>query len=229
MRSTWHERPAQQVVPGFYEACARSAFRRMRSRSVRMYKESEGNGGLRASPPKPMKGTAMTTGTHLRQLRGAGPRLCAAGTLTATLAAATLAVTTLGIVANAEAAAPAPRLEQPPTAVHLSASPDAVGSSVALAGYQDTPNGGLAGASVTFTVPTYTCSAAEENDGAFEATASTPIRSRRWPWLVPNAPRVDRRTSTSSKWARQSSSNPERRQATSSSPRCSKPAIQPSP
>ena len=56
------------------------------------------------------------------------------------------------------------------TGVHVSAVPDVASSSTYLAGYQDTPTGGLASASVTFTVPKYTCTPAEEASGAFEAS-----------------------------------------------------------
>ncbi len=43
---------------------------------------------------------------------------------------------------------------------------EGVSSSDHLAGYQATPNGGLASASVTFTVPTISCTATDEADGA---------------------------------------------------------------
>ncbi len=62
-----------------------------------------------------------------------------------------------------------PRIEKPLTQAHAAASPDAAGSSTYLAGYRDAPAGGLASASVTFTVPTYTCTPAEERFGSLEA------------------------------------------------------------
>jgi hypothetical protein len=67
---------------------------------------------------------------------------------------ATLAVATLGFTTVAGAAGNAPSLEKP-----FGAS-----ASTYLAGYQATPSYGLASASVTFTVPTITCTARDTAD-----------------------------------------------------------------
>ncbi len=56
----------------------------------------------------------------------------------------------------------------PLTGLQASASPDVAGSSAYLAGYQDTPAGGLASASVTFTVPTFTCTQEDQGAGSVE-------------------------------------------------------------
>ena len=86
------------------------------------------------------------------------------GRVTALLAGmAALAVATLGFSSAAAAAGTAPRLERP------SVIEDASSSSY-FAGYQATPNGGLASASVTFTVPTISCTATDKSDGAAEWT-----------------------------------------------------------
>jgi hypothetical protein len=77
-------------------------------------------------------------------------------------------VATLGISATSGASEPGPRFEMPLTGVHASAFPDVAGSSAYLAGYQDTPAGGLASASVTFTVPTFTCSQEDQAAGSVE-------------------------------------------------------------
>jgi hypothetical protein len=106
----------------------------------------------------------MTFRTDRTQRRGPATLIHAAGAL-----AATLTLATLGIAATAGASVPGPRIEKPLTGVHVSPVPDVASSSAYLAGYQDTPTGGLASASVTFTVPKYTCTPAEEADGAFEA------------------------------------------------------------
>ncbi len=76
---------------------------------------------------------------------------------------ASLAVATLGFASAAGAAGNALRFENP--SVLQGAS-----SSSYLAGYQATPNGGLASASVTFTVPTVSCTATDRADGAIEWT-----------------------------------------------------------
>ena len=63
---------------------------------------------------------------------------------------AALAVATLGFASAAGAAGNAPRLDKP-------SGIDGASSSGYLGGYQATPTGGLASASVTFTVPTVSC------------------------------------------------------------------------
>jgi hypothetical protein len=79
------------------------------------------------------------------------------GRVTALVAAmAALTVATLAPTTAATAAENAPSLEKP-----FGAS-----ASTYLAGYQVTPSYGLASASVTFTVPTITCSATDLADGA---------------------------------------------------------------
>jgi hypothetical protein len=105
----------------------------------------------------------MTIRTDLTRHRGP-VRLSAVGAVTAALALATL-----GIATTAAAGVPGPHIEKPLTQAHAAASPDAAGSSTYLAGYRDAPAGGLASASVTFTVPTYTCTPAEERFGSLEA------------------------------------------------------------
>jgi hypothetical protein len=67
---------------------------------------------------------------------------------------AALVVATLGFASAAGAAGNAPRWQKP------SATEDASSSSE-LAGYEATPTGGLASASVTFTVPAISCTAAD--------------------------------------------------------------------
>jgi hypothetical protein len=106
----------------------------------------------------------MIVRTHLTRHRGRSLELGAAGALTVAMAA-----TTLGLAATAGGSVPAPEFVKPPTAVHTSASADAASSSTYLAGYQSAPSGGLASASVTFTVPAYKCTPAEKSAGAFEA------------------------------------------------------------
>ena len=71
-----------------------------------------------------------------------------------------LSVATFGFAAAAGAAGNASRFERP-----LGAS-----ASTYLAGYQVTPSGGLASASVTFTVPAISCTAKDIADGAIEWT-----------------------------------------------------------
>ncbi len=79
------------------------------------------------------------------------------GRLTAVVAgAAALGGATLGFASAAGAAGNAPKLVKP-----LGASP-----STYLAGYQDTPTGGLASASVTFTVPKISCTTGDKNKSA---------------------------------------------------------------
>ena len=80
-------------------------------------------------------------------------------TLVAGMAA--LAVATLGFASAAGAAGNAPSLQKPSVIEGASASGY-------LAGYQATPTGGLASASVTFTVPTISCTPKEIADGAVE-------------------------------------------------------------
>ena len=71
---------------------------------------------------------------------------------------AAFGMATLGFASAAGAAGNAPKLVKP-----LGASP-----STYLAGYQDTPTGGLASASVTFTVPKITCTTSDKNKSAIE-------------------------------------------------------------
>ncbi len=80
--------------------------------------------------------------------------------VTAPLAgAAVLALATLVSTYAAGAAGNAPRLEK------VSAIADAI-SSDSVAGYQAVPAGGLASASVTFTVPAISCTPTDKTDGA---------------------------------------------------------------
>ncbi len=86
------------------------------------------------------------------------------GRVTALLAGmAALAVSTLGFASAAGAAGTTPSLVKP-------SGIEAASSSVYLAGYQATPTGGLASASVTFTVPTVSCTPTDIADGAFVQT-----------------------------------------------------------
>jgi hypothetical protein len=66
---------------------------------------------------------------------------------------------TVGLASNAHAATPAPRLERPATqpATQTAVQPAGAGTSPSYAGYQATPAGGLASASMTFTIPKATC------------------------------------------------------------------------
>jgi hypothetical protein len=73
---------------------------------------------------------------------------------------AALAGTTIGFASGAGAAGTVPKLVKPTNGI------EAAGASTYLSGYQATPTGGLASASVTFTVPTITCSAALKASGA---------------------------------------------------------------
>ena len=79
---------------------------------------------------------------------------------------AALAAATLGFASAAGAAgtAPLPQLARPSAGVH----PLAAGSSAYLGGYQATPTGGLASASVTFTVPKISCTTTDKNKTAEE-------------------------------------------------------------
>jgi hypothetical protein len=79
---------------------------------------------------------------------------------------AALAAATLGFASAAGAAgtAPPPQLARPSAGVH----PLAAGSSAYLGGYQATPTGGLASASVTFTVPKISCTTTDKNKTAEE-------------------------------------------------------------
>src|SRR6202042_2194181 len=82
------------------------------------------------------------------------------GKLTAVVAGmAAISVATLGF-ASAAGAAGVARTPQ------KGENPSVAGSSTTVAGYQTTPNGGLASASVTFTVPKITCTATDKADGA---------------------------------------------------------------
>jgi hypothetical protein len=90
------------------------------------------------------------------------------GKLSAVIAGmAALAVATLGFASTAGATGNAPRWQHP------SAIEDASSSSY-LAGYQATPTGGLASASVTFTVPTISCTAKDiDNDAEVQTGVYT--------------------------------------------------------
>jgi hypothetical protein len=101
----------------------------------------------------------MISGTPFTRSFGPGTRLsaCFAGV-------AAIAVATLGFASAAGAAETAPAIVKPPAGVH----PLAAGSSTYLAGYQATPTGGLASASVTFTVPKISCTTADKNKSAVE-------------------------------------------------------------
>jgi hypothetical protein len=91
---------------------------------------------------------------HIDAAVGRGRKLSAA---VAGLAA--LSVGTLGFASGAGATGPTPLSARPLTV-------EGAGTSDGLAGYLVAPTGGLASASVTFTVPTITCSSAEKADGA---------------------------------------------------------------
>ncbi len=73
--------------------------------------------------------------------------------------AAALAVVTLGFTSAAGAVGNTPSLAKP-------SGIEAASSSTYVAGYLATPNGGLASASVTFTVPTISCTAADKGEDA---------------------------------------------------------------
>jgi hypothetical protein len=75
---------------------------------------------------------------------------------------AAIAVATLGFSSVAGAAGAAPPVVKPPAGAQTLAA----GSSAYLAGYQATPTGGLASASVTFTVPKISCTAADKKKSA---------------------------------------------------------------
>ena len=84
------------------------------------------------------------------------------GRVTALVAGtAVLSVATLGLAPAAAAAGTAPRVEKPSGIADAS-------SSAYLAGYQATPSGGLASASVTFTVPAISCTPADKSHLANE-------------------------------------------------------------
>jgi hypothetical protein len=93
---------------------------------------------------------------------------CGSGHSSAAVAGmATLVVATLAFASTAGAARNAPRWQNP------SAIEDASSSSY-LAGYQATPTGGLASASVTFTVPTISCTAKDiDNDAEVQTGVYT--------------------------------------------------------
>ncbi len=76
---------------------------------------------------------------------------------------AALAVATLGFASAAGAAGNAPRLEKP-------SGIEGASSSGYIAGNQATPNGSLASASVTFTVPAISCTTTDIADSATEWT-----------------------------------------------------------
>jgi hypothetical protein len=75
---------------------------------------------------------------------------------------AALGAATLGVASAAGAAGTAPAVAQTPAKAH----PLGASSSADIAGYQATPTGGLASASVTFTVPKISCTPADTNKGA---------------------------------------------------------------
>jgi hypothetical protein len=106
---------------------------------------------------EPMEGDTMISRTPPTRSVGPVTRLsaCFAGL-------AAIAVGTLGFTSVASAAAP-PVLKPPAGAQTLAA-----GSSTYLAGYQATPTGGLASASVTFTVPKISCTTADKTKSAVE-------------------------------------------------------------
>jgi hypothetical protein len=106
-----------------------------------------------------MERDTMISGTRLTRSSRPVIRLSACFAGLAALGAATL-----GFASAAGAAGAAPAVAQTPAGVHplgASSSPD-------IAGYQDTPTGGLASASVTFTVPKISCTTADTNKGAEE-------------------------------------------------------------
>jgi hypothetical protein len=76
---------------------------------------------------------------------------------------AALAVGTLGFASTAGAAGTAQRLPAKPLVTN------AAGATNYAAGYAVQPSAGLAGASVTFTVPTISCTATDDSDGAWQA------------------------------------------------------------
>ena len=73
--------------------------------------------------------------------------------------AVALAVASLGFTSAAGAVGTTPRLEKP-------SGIEGASPSLYLAGFRATPNGGLASASVTFTVPAISCTATDKADGA---------------------------------------------------------------
>ena len=77
---------------------------------------------------------------------------------------AALGAATLGFASAAGAAGAAPAVPQTPAGVH----PLGASSSTNVAGYQSTPTGGLASASVTFTVPKVSCTTADKTKSAIE-------------------------------------------------------------
>lgn len=83
---------------------------------------------------------------------------------TALAGMAALAVATLGFAQVAGAAGTAP--VKPPAGLHSSAIPFGASASTYFAGYRATPVGGLASASVTFTVPAISCTANDKADDA---------------------------------------------------------------
>ncbi len=127
-------------------------------------------GDAKANPASPfatkVKSTDTTRDKRLLMItrRNMGPVRRHGGRATPLLAVmVALAVATLGFASAVAAAGAVPRLEKP------SALADASSSSY-LAGYQATPSGGLASASVTFTVPAISCSAKDIADSAIEWT-----------------------------------------------------------
>ncbi len=88
---------------------------------------------------------------------GRGRKLSAAAA-----ALAALSVGTLGFASGAGAAGAAPLSSRPLTI-------EAAGTSNGVAGYLVAPTGGLASASVTFTVPTISCTSADKADDATQS------------------------------------------------------------
>lgn len=88
------------------------------------------------------------------------PLRCRRGVSVAMVGLAALAAGTIGFSSVAGAASAAPRLARP-AAIRADA-----GTSNYLAGYKVSPTNGLASASVTFTVPSITCSPTDKSQGA---------------------------------------------------------------
>ena len=137
----------------------------------------------------------------------------------ATLAAgmAALSVATLGFASAAGGTTPS--LVKP-----LGAS-----ASTYLAGYQATPTGGLASASVTFTVPTVSCTATDKADSAIEWTGVYTNTLETEAFVDGFCESSGPIYSYVLRLRRVASSSPVRRRATSSSPRCSSRAPRPGP
>jgi hypothetical protein len=120
--------------------------------------------------PKRCRAAHMINETECTHNFGRRRRLTAALAGTAALAVATLGFTSAagaaGIGTAEGTAATAPSLVKPPTGFHSTGTRFGAGASQNVAGYDVTPSGGLASASVTFTVPAITCSASDKTEGA---------------------------------------------------------------